>query len=176
MFNDLLLTRDEKKLVAAQDGLDSGAGGDPLLEIHRSNIRQLARVMARLPNAIFVGPGNARLWNLTYHFDKGSACMLETLIDYGITHINAVEIMQGMSKRGRMHFENTNINRTLACSMLENAIEISDAQLKLGLARHFLELAMDHPHIEVRPAEPLPSATQGIVNDQVRLMDTHKQT
>ena len=83
------------------------SGGYPLLEDHRRDMTQLARVMARLPTSIFVGPGNAKLWSMNEHFDRGSAAMLKILEGHGVTNINAVEAMQGMTKRGHFHFNNT---------------------------------------------------------------------
>ena len=68
-------------------------------------MRRLARVMDRLPNSIFVGPGNAKLWEMDPHFDRASECMLSIVDGYGVANVNTVEIMQTMGKCGTIHFE-----------------------------------------------------------------------
>ena len=102
--------------------------------------------------------------------------MLDILNSHGVTNINAVEIMQGMAKRDDIHFQNSVNNRTFACTVLENCIGISDANLKFGLALHLLELAVDNVNVPVRPNEPLPAATQDLVNGEVREVTAQKQT
>ena len=45
------------------------------------------------------------------HFDLGSAAMLEILDEFGVMHINAVEIMETMKFRGTIHFDNSRAPR-----------------------------------------------------------------
>ena len=73
-----------------------------------------------------------------------------------------------MTKLGPIHFQNSVENHTLMLTNLETAIEVSDASLKLGFARHLLELATDNPNIAVRRSQSLPAATHNIVNSEVR--------
>ena len=126
MFNDLVLSKNDKQMVAAQGGLTASAGGDPLLDGHRWSIDKLAAVMSRLPNSVFVGPGSARLWAMDEHFDRGSEKMLNTLDLYGITHINANELIGTMEKRDQWHFRDTVHNKTTICRILGTAISITD--------------------------------------------------
>ena len=94
MFNDLWLSKNQKNMLWQQGAFS--AGGDPLLDEFRYGIKKLARVMARMPNSVFVGPGNARLWEMDPHFDRAANGMLSILDGYGVTNINVVEMCQTM--------------------------------------------------------------------------------
>ena len=64
MFNDLWLSKNQKNMLWHQGAFS--AGGDPLLDEFRYGMKKLARAMARMPNSVFVGPGNARLWEIVW--------------------------------------------------------------------------------------------------------------
>ena len=85
------------------------------------------------------------MWEMDDYFDLGAAAMLNILNSFGVTNVNAVELMQTMTKRGELHFDNTMQSRIGAAQMLENAIQISDAQLRFGIARHVYELIQSKP-------------------------------
>ena len=154
MLNDLVRTKNAKKELWRENKFDywskdPGARGDPLLNSHKFSITKLAKILARCPNSVFVGPGNAKLWELEDYFDLGANAALNILNSHGVTNINAVEIMQTMTKRGELHFDNTMQSRVGAAQILENAIQISDAHLKFGLARHLLETVSENPNVSV---------------------------
>ena len=94
--------------------------------------------------------------------------MLDILSSYGAVNINATEIMQGMAKRGTIHFNRHVEIRSRVAMTLGNAIEISDAHLRFGLARLLLETAIESPSVSVRSMQPLPQPTQDLVNAEVR--------
>ena len=150
MLNDLVLTKNAKKELWRENKFDywskdPSARGDPLLNSHKFSITKLAQILSRCPNSVFIGPGNAQLWEMDDYFDLGAAAMLNILNSFGVTNVNAVELMQTMTKRGELHFDNTMQSRIGAAQMLENAIQISDAQLRFGIARHVYELIQSKP-------------------------------
>ena len=59
--------------------------------------------------------------------------------------------------------------------VLEDAIDISDANFKFGLARHLLDLALNNGNIQVRRSSALPTATQHLVNHEVRAIASQEQ-
>ena len=75
--------------------------------------------------------------------------MVDILDTHGVNNINAVEVMQCMTHRGTIHFQNTMNVRTIMSKVLETAIEISDAIMKLGFVRHLFDLATQHASINV---------------------------
>ena len=143
-------------------------GGNPLLAHHVEGMVKLAQIMSRFPNSIFVGPGNAKLWTMDEHFDYASTHMLDILSQYGVTHINAVEMMQRMTKRNSWHFRDTVDNRTYASRILEHAIDVSDAVVRFGFARHFLEIAQANEDFTIHNLGPIPTPTQVLANQEAR--------
>ena len=173
MFNDLWLTNNQVKELWRRNRYDfwhrtSGARGDPLLAEHRYGCTKLAQVLARCPNSVVIGPGDAKLWGMNEYFDEASVHMLNILNSYSVTNINAVEIMRTMTKRGQIHFDNTMESRIGAANMFENAIIISDAQLRFALGRHVYVLAKNSPAIPMLHEGGLPQTTQVVANEEAK--------
>ena len=77
--------------------------------------------------------------------------------------------------RDSIHFLNTLVNRVTVTTMLETAIDITDAIMQLGFARHVMELASINRDIQVRTSEPLPRGPQELANEEVRTISITKQ-
>ena len=93
---------------------------------------------------------------------------MDVLNVHGVPNFNAIERMQEMNKRDKMHFNNSALNRTVVSEILHTAILISDGFLLFGLAKHLTEMAQRSPTIRLRNASPLPAVTQDAANDEVR--------
>ena len=59
--------------------------------------------------------------------------------------------------------------------VLEDAIDISDAIFKFSFVRHLLDLALNNGNIQVRRNSALPTATQHLVNCEVRVIASQEQ-
>ena len=75
--------------------------------------------------------------------------------------------MEGMTKRDDYQFAPTADNRALITSILKTAIDISDASIQLGFARHITDLARTQT-VNARKSQLLPDQTHNVVNDEVR--------
>ena len=87
--------------------------GEILTETQQVSVTYLAKVMCRVPNSMFIGPGAGRFWKAHASFDIEADAMLGVLNNYGINHMNINDQIPNMEKRDSFHFSNTIVNKKI---------------------------------------------------------------